>query len=513
MKNEQSYSRPQKTADRLGDFAKDRHRFLDKTVLLTGEPEVLNTANGRNAFLFSIRLLVRICQNVSIFLPESMPPLLSEARQVAAQIAFVKAVEFTASADKTKFDAVLSIGKRVEPSLPWTVINSNGWVARVSSGDKPLSGDCSLDNPIGALGAVCLGAGEVFKRLIALDPTRGELLNGFSFSLLTLSAEPENYGPPLPSIIDTDLLVVGAGAIGNGIVALLCNLPITGKIVIVDHEKFEDENLGTCLLIGPQQIPKDKAAIMESIMTTSGKDAEGFVGTFEEYSKSLKGNYPTIVLNGLDNIEVRHEVQRTFWPDLIVDGAIGDFGCQVSCHPWADNVACLLCLFRQPVRTAETAASEASGLVIDRVMQPDVPVTEADVAAAPIQKKEFLRARIGKSVCSVVSEAVIQKISEDAHDSGFEPSVPFVAAFSASMVVAQAITHIAGWHSALDTRFQFDFMRGPGYGEQYPQERRTDCICQRRKNINRLRTMHRHRKICPPTGNNPGNWHLNLSDK
>lgn len=33
---------------------------------------------------------------------------------------------------------------------------------------------------------------------------------------------------------------------------------------------------------------------------------------------------------------------QALWPDLVIDGAIRDFGCQVSRHPWDDDTACLI---------------------------------------------------------------------------------------------------------------------------------------------------------------------------
>ena len=39
------YSRPAKTAAQLAEQALDRHRFLTKKVLLTGEREILRTGN------------------------------------------------------------------------------------------------------------------------------------------------------------------------------------------------------------------------------------------------------------------------------------------------------------------------------------------------------------------------------------------------------------------------------------------------------------------------------------
>jgi hypothetical protein len=491
MNTETTYSRPQKSADGLGSVAKDRHRFLQKKVLLTGEENALTTQNGRSAFLYSLRLLVRICPNVAVFIPPGHESLRGEAEQIASHVAFGKAVEFVATDRTDGFDAILSVGSMVQPSSPWTAINSNGWVARVSSGEIALPGICDEQNPIGALAAACLGAGEVFKRLIALDPARGGLLDGVAFSLHTYELPPADSGPALPDIIKADLLVVGAGAIGNGIVALLGDLPISGNIHVVDRQRFEPENLGTCLLIGPEDLGKPKASVMEEILKAFGKTARGVECSFGDYAATLTGQYPRLVLNGLDNIEVRHEVQRTLWPDLILDGAIGDFSCQASGHPWAqEDAACLLCLFRPPTRSAESLAVEATGLPISRLGDPETVVTRDDVQAAPLEKQEYLRARLGQPICSVVSEAVIAKISQEEQGQGFEPSVPFVAAFSACMVVAEAVTYLAGWPSVLQTRFQFDFLQGPGYGEQYPQERRPDCLCQRRGNINKLRAAH-----------------------
>lgn len=487
-----AYSRPQKSADGLGEFARDRNRFLEKQVLLTGETAYLATENGRATLLYSMRLLVRLCPNITVKLPTENVTLRSEAERIANHIAFGKPVDFVdAEPDLRRFDAILCVGSAVHPTLPWTAINSNGWVCRVSSGVTSLSTDCGMHNPVGALAAACLGAGEVFKRLIALDPHRGGLLDGVAFSLRTYESSPrDGCGPALPVAIKSDLLVVGAGAIGNGIVTLLADLPWEGVINLVDKERYGEENLGTCIMIGPADVKAAKAKAMAQYLRTAGKSAEGFEATFESYVAASDGRYPAIILNALDNIEVRHEVQRSFWPDLIVDGAIGDFGCQVSRHPWGEDIACLICLFRNPGRSSEVDAIEATGLTLGRIAQPESLITTDDVAAAPDDRKEYLKTQLGKPVCSVVPAAVAQKISREEQARGFEPSVPFVAAFSACMVIAETIAKVAGWPSALSPRFQFDFLQGPSRGELYPQARRSDCLCARMRNVVRIRTSH-----------------------
>ena len=108
-------------------------------------------------------------------------------------------------------------------------------------------------------------------------------------------------------------------------------------------------------------------------------------------------------------------------------------------------------------------------------------MSASDVDHAPDDKREFLRARLGRPICSVIQEGIALKISADEQQKGFEPSVPFTACFSACMVVAEMIAHLMKWPSVLAPRFQFDFLMGPQYGQELPQERRAGCICSRQK--------------------------------
>jgi hypothetical protein len=489
-------SRALSAAARLGELAPDRHRFVDKRVLLTGEAATLASANGRESLLSSLRLLVRICPNLSVFLPAAPGPIAQECHALAEAIAFGGNVNFIQHEPEcTEYDAILSVGTVVRSDLPWTVINSNGWLARVSSGNSRLPGAYNLANPIGALAAACLGVAEVFKRLIQLKETRGRLLDGLTFSLHSYRCHDNDPGPALPGDLPLDLLLVGAGAIGNGIIHLLSQLPTSGRAWVVDGQCFRDENLGTCLLIGPQDLDVPKAVFAEKIL--GGRlHAKGFHEDLEAFQRRLgsKLSYPRVVLTALDNIDARHEAQR-LWPDLILDGAIGDFPCQVSRHQWGEDSACLICLFRHPPGpAAEVVASRATGLSRARVQQAEESVTENDVHAAPGDRREWLRERLGRQICSVVREGVAQQISDDEQRKGFAPSAPFVACLSACMVVAELIRFVAGWRTRLETRYQLDMLTGPTLGSMVPQEKRRDCECRtRRDNIETWR-QHRFRR-------------------
>lgn len=493
MLDDPRLSRPLSAAAHLGELAPDHHRFVDKRTLLTGEAGVLATANGRDCLLCSLRLLVRICPNLSIFLPASASPLARECQALAGSIALGGAVEFIPHEPKLiEYDAILSVGTEARLDLPWTVINSNGWLARVSSGSSHLLGACGMANPVGALAAACFGVAEVFKRLIRLKASRGRLLDGLTFSLHSYGCRDDDPGPSLPTDLPLDLLLVGAGAIGNGIIHLLSQLPTSGQAWVVDGQVFQEENLGTCLLIGPQELNVPKAMFAEKILGRQLR-VRGFHEELEAFQRRLGSelSYPRVVLTALDNIDARHTAQK-IWPDLIIDGAIGDFPCQVSRHQWGDNSACLICLFRHPPGpAAEVIASQATGLSRSRIQQAEETVTEDDVRVAPANRQEWLRERLGRQICSVVREGVAQQISDEEQHKGFSPSVPFVSCLSACMVVAELVNFVAGWSTALETRYQLDTLTGPAFGSMFPQDKRRDCECLvRRHNID---TWRQHR--------------------
>jgi molybdopterin/thiamine biosynthesis adenylyltransferase len=493
MLDDIALSRPMAAAARLADSAVDCHRFVEKRVLLTGEPAVLETANGRECLLSSLRLLVRICPNIAVALPRGDTKLVDECRELADRIAFGKRVEFLVAIDDwTSYDAILSVGTQARGDLPWTVVNSNGWLARVSSGSTDLPRiDDELINPIGSLAAACLGVCDVFKRLIQLKPGRGRLFDGLAFSLYSYRCGEADAGPALLRDLPVDLLLIGGGAIGNGVVHLLGQLPLRGRTDLVDKQEFGKENLGTCLLIGPDDMGTSKAEFGARLLRQR-HPAIGYHETLNVFQNRLgkQVRYPGVVLNAVDNIDARHEAQA-LWPDVLIDGAIGDFPCQVSRYDWGLDRACMKCLFQHPPGAkAEVVASCATGLSEARVEQAEETVTEDDVRKAPENLQEWLHRQLGRQICSVVRDGIARQISTSEQRIGFSPSVPFVACLSACMMVGELVKHISGWSTELETRFQFDSLRGPAFGAMVPQRRRQDCECAARAtNIEKWRRL------------------------
>ena len=483
------FSRPLAAAARLGDQAAERHLFIEKRVLVTGEQEVLGSPNGRACLLYSLQLLIRFCRDISVVLPPQLSEIHEACHQTLDPLVFGGAISYLpAVEDYGQFDAVLSVGTAAKPELPWTVINSNGWLARVSSGASILAAECAQTNPIGAMAAACLGSADVFKRLVRLRPGRGHVFDGLSFSLQTYQVS-DDPGPPLPSRLTTNLLLVGAGAIGNGVALLLQALPIEGGITIVDAQEYGPENLATCVMIGPQHVGMSKAHVLAASLPPRIV-AHPCSGALSEFTHHLGQEvpFPAVVLGAVDNIETRYEIQRLY-ADLTIDGAIGDFGCQVSRHSWDGDEACLMCLFQHPTsELAEQVGSRLTGLPVHRILDGLSSVTQADILSAPEERREDLRPWVGRKVCAVVSHVLVQQLSQERQRDGFHPSVPFAACFSASMMAAELLKHLASAPTLLETRFQLDMLRGPAHGQMLPQARREDCLCvTRRRSIEKLR--------------------------
>jgi hypothetical protein len=488
-KPEPQFSRITATAESLGDAALEKHQFVEKSVLLTGDEEVLATENGRLCFLDSIRLLMRMVRRLTIGLHPASS-LNNDVKSLIENISYGSSpvIQSVDDINLGNFDAILSVGIKGNADLPFTVINSNGWACRVSSKGQSLPTDCSQWNPIGALAAACLGVAEVFKRLIKLKPERGNLHELLTFSFYSYSIE-DNAGPVLPKSISTDLLIVGAGAIGNGTIHLLDSLGATGKISIVDKQKYGIENWGTCILVGPQDFSLPKAIAAEKCFPHG--NAKGFFETIQDFKKRCgkELDYPRLIICGLDEFAPRREVQD-FWPDKIIDGAIGATSCEVTLHPWGPDLSCLKCDFEDPPIRAEKLQQQATGLRIERLADLSAVVTDEDILHAPRDKKDFLKANKGKEFCSIVSEAVIAMLSDESQQNGFQPSVPFVACLSSCMVVAELVRYAQMDTNVLETGFQFDAMVGPQNGQRKSHSRKANCVCVERKtNIETLRNQ------------------------
>lgn len=483
-----TFSRPLGVARALGAAGLSEDDVLAKTVILTGDRGALNTSNGRSCFLNSLRLLCRTVGPLSVVLPRGVPVFEQEVRRLAGQLWSRRSVTVLLEGEPLHANsaaAILSIGFSGNRDARWTTINSNGWVARVSS--EPLTllpSDMQQDNPLAAMMAASLGVTEVFKRVYEIPGEVAPLLGLTQFSLFELSTSPSGLGPPLPSEITLpDTLLVGAGAIGNAVALLLSQLPVGGRLHIVDKQAFGRENLGTCVLLDLiSWVSEAKAERLAAWLSSNSKlscTGEAVLIADASSGEYLPGMAVDLVFNGLDDVQARHDAQL-LWPTVLVDGGINAIGVAVVTHRLDQpSGACLRCTFSLRAADQRALQAQLTGLSVASLDAGlDRQLTELDVEAAAEAKRDWLRQRMkaGKTLCATITEA--QQSLGVQFAGGFRPSVPLVASAAAAVSVAQALKTLLFPDAPFVQRFQMESLFiGPETSVSLHTDARTTCEC------------------------------------
>jgi hypothetical protein len=476
-------SRPLATAARLVRKPVSEDVLFSRTVVLTGDADALATRNGRLCLLYSLRLLLRIAGRVIIQLPQERVALNADVAEVLSKCDF-RGLASQDAGGRVPADAwcVLCVGRSSESDARWTHIGANGWVTAVG----PLQAVEDLDemgryNPATCLFSASVGAADVFRRLIEIPVEFAPPLSSQKFSLHALSAEFEDFGPVLPEVISLPpTLQVGAGAIGNGLALMIPDLNLRGRWHIVDKQTYGDENLGTCVLLeregwigAPKAVKLAEWLRPSTDLNVTGeqslvKDALG-----GEYVSTLR---PKTLLNGLDDVQARHDAQLA-WPDRLIDGGIGDVGAAV--FQWRHderNLACLRCGF-QVRQGVHKTAEELTGLRPEAVAMPDEVIGDTHLALAPGHLRDWLAARKGKTVCSVLSEAALAQMGVDSAQA-FRPSVPFVATASAALMMGELLKAVLTPEREYVQQFTFgNLFLGPQHSAALTRAASAACIC------------------------------------
>jgi hypothetical protein len=333
---------------------------------------------------------------------------------------------------------------------------------------------------LGIFTCAALLAGEVFKRIAAVLPQRATFPAEFAWCPVSLNFDPAAT-PELKTPPKFDLALVGQGAIGTAVTRILSLLGTTGRVALVDPERFAPENLGTYSLGTPLdaacqvwKVDLAARALPGMAISTHRVRAEEFIELVDRGGVP----WPPFVLSGLDSAEARREVQR-LWPDRLIDGATGDTMCGLH-DVRSGEGACLVCLF--PKRTEGPSASErlaeATGLPIEVVSQGDQPLSEAHLASLAPEQRRRLKSQIGKPVCGLAEAIGLTELtSED-----YRPSVPFVSQQAACLVVGRLVAE----HLEIDSQpsfAQYDALIGPQAATIESRRRTDDCFCFQRADL------------------------------
>jgi len=459
----QQSSRPNAVAASLlgADPAYVEHLFTSRRVLVRLEPTLAGRPDARETVILAVNQILRFCPNIALDIPATDADLLETANALAADIHGPTPPVATADVESAAFDAVLNVGLKVRDDPAWITVSSDGWLARVATataGARTLPRPRKPYNPLGALGAACLGAGQVFFALIG-HPLLAVPIELSLYSLETGPLGALTQGPVLPENLTIDALLIGCGGVANGWTYAVKRLPITGRTEAVDHQALRRENIGPYVCAGRASLNKPKTHIVRDVLAPAIEviprpERFRFFKARIGYGQTA---VPHIVISALDNPQTRHDVQR-LWPTTTIDLAAEDLSAQVIVKYLGDDGICLLNAYAEPDEDGNELAqlAAATGLAPDRIADFESQITEEDIAAAPAEKRAALqaaRAR-GQAVCGRVGDL---DLNEEEYSADFTPAVPFVTAFAGIAAAAQTARLLAGG-PLTSMHFQFSFI-------------------------------------------------------
>jgi len=327
----------------------------------------------------------------------------------------------------------------------------SGW--RAWAGDEthlpafPLQ-DLKQCNPLGPYLAACLAAGEVFKR--ARRPKRGAVASNFGYSLWTglEGAWPAlGDGPPLRGMTLPPFYIVGAGAVGQGLHAILAAAELQAAyLVTLDDDIHDGTNLNRCVLAGVGDVDHPKTEAITRCREAASLDGLEFPGTLAHYvvrgnSAGLRADaaaleaddrYP-IVISAVDKNTSRQDIQGLA-PDLVIGGSTVGLSAKSNVYDGSEGAPCLAC--HNP--------PEDDGARLREVEQRVRKMSEEELRAhlgGQVEELERVIAYLhGAEKCGSVGEAQFQAFATK-RDKEF--SVSFVSMTAAVLLTARLIHQLA----------------------------------------------------------------------
>ncbi|SRR6266568_528099 len=292
--------------------------------------DAAQSSEGRTLIDLLVRLLARLYPRLAIRSEIGGRTAVEEVLNLARRIN--PSMEF--SSDPT---VEVAVGTALPSAGDWPriFVGSNDWNALVATAGPRAVG--SSDNPFGAGAAACLAAANVFRWVFLQE---NPLLDkDLTFSVL--ESELSRTGDtPLPVTLD-EIVLVGAGAIGNAAAWAFSRLPMEGVLRIVDHEVIDLGNLQRYVLAERDDEGRNKVDVVARYFNGKVR-AKAHALKFEDFVVS-EGYLWARMMLALDSSRDRRAAQASL-PQWIANAWTqpGDLG--VSSHDFL-NGACVTCLY------------------------------------------------------------------------------------------------------------------------------------------------------------------------
>jgi hypothetical protein len=220
---------------------------------------------------------------------------------------------------------------------------SENWISKYSNNKIQYFGNTK--NPFGCGIAASIVASNVFRHIFKEYLFSPTLDSEFEFSVYSLSTDIQDNNPPFTQVVFDDVVIVGIGAVGNGLIWALSNIEnLSGKIQLVDNESISISNLQRYILFEENDEKRIKVEIAKRFFNQKELNVSVSKGKWSDYVKE-RGDYNIqCVAVGIDNKKDRIGIQSTL-PNIIFNAFTEDNSIGITRHKDFNKSACLSCSY------------------------------------------------------------------------------------------------------------------------------------------------------------------------
>lgn len=450
----------------------------------------LSHPNGEWMAGFAWSLLTRTFRRVALTVdPRADQERAARFREIATEEAATLGSAVIGVATKTPA-VTLSVGNtETEGERIW--LACNGWVAEVTGTPSTIEPAQSVENPIGAYAAACLGVAAAFGRLLRRSGSgmrRSSLtkrsLEPIRLNALTYGNEPFP-NPAFPEKLEAGrLTLVGCGAVGMGFLSAFHAANPQGTLTIIDADRVDETNLNRYVVATRAHVGQFKVTVAKQFLSTTNLAVIDVPFTYQVYARAIQ-RPNGIVICTVDNDQVRHSLQ-TDLPRLILEGATSGEVLSVSRYDFLKG-ACLGCV--HPNREDALAVEEAIAsklhwplaMVLDKFAT-DSPLTLEETAGVlealglPESRTAFL---VGKPLRTVWTQEACGRLVGPAEMPEHAGAVSFVSALAGVLLAGELVKELYFVEHQVSSSLMMSALTGPSkHSIQRPgKEQNCACIC------------------------------------
>ena len=179
---------------------------------------------------------------------------------------------------------------------------------------------------------------------------------------------PEIGGKGQQKLLDSKVLVIGAGGLGSPVIMYLAALGV-GKITVMDHDKVELSNLQRQIIHNYENIgvPKSESAAMFVRKLNPDTTVTSINEKISKKNANDLISQHDIIADGSDNFETRYLVADTSFINkkTLVAAAITKYEGQISTWKRKDNHSkpCFRCLFPSKPNNNQLTNCSSNGVI------------------------------------------------------------------------------------------------------------------------------------------------------